>query len=70
MTHPTPQPTITVLGAGYVGLTTAVLLAHSGYKVFAIEPNQERLATIQSGRSFFYEDGIDTLIKSAITDVM
>lgn len=58
--------TITILGAGYVGLTTAALLAHSGYVVYAIEPNQERLKTIKTGRSFFYEQGLDPVIKAAI----
>jgi UDPglucose 6-dehydrogenase len=58
--------TITVLGAGYVGLTTAAILAHSGYKVYAVEPNPDRLHAIQSGRSFFFEDGLDPIIKSAI----
>ncbi len=60
--------TITVLGAGYVGLTTAALLAHAGYKVYAIEPNQERLKVIQSGKSFFYEEGLDPIIQKAIDD--
>lgn len=61
-----PQTTVTVLGAGYVGLTTAALLAHAGYKVYAIEPNPERLAVIKEGRSFFYEEGIDTILDAAI----
>src|SRR5688572_7825790 len=58
--------TITVLGAGYVGLTTATLLACSGHTVYAIEPNQTRLATIKRGASFFYEEGLDSLVKSAV----
>ncbi|HEY0965194.1 MAG TPA: UDP-glucose/GDP-mannose dehydrogenase family protein [Candidatus Saccharimonadales bacterium] len=58
--------TITVLGAGYVGLTTAALLAHSGYTVFAVEPNPERLKIIKSGKSFFYEDGLDEIISLAL----
>src|SRR5680860_804800 len=58
--------TITVLGAGYVGLTTATLLAHSGYTVYAIEPNKKRLDVIKQGRSFFYEQGLDSVIKAAI----
>ncbi|MBP9667450.1 UDP-glucose/GDP-mannose dehydrogenase family protein [Candidatus Saccharibacteria bacterium] len=58
--------TITVLGAGYVGLTTAALLAHCGYRVYLIEPNKERLDVIKTGRSFFYEDGIDPIIKLAV----
>lgn len=58
--------TITVLGAGYVGLTTAVLLANADYKVHLIEPNKERRETIQSGRSFFYEYGLNPLLEQAI----
>src|SRR5665811_1782646 len=58
--------TITVLGAGYVGLTTAALLAHSGYVVYAIEPNKKRLGVIKKGRSFFYEQGLDPVIRSAM----
>jgi UDPglucose 6-dehydrogenase len=61
------QPsTITVLGAGYVGLTTAALLAHAGYKVYVIEPNPKRLEVIKTGRSFFFEEGLDIVIKTAI----
>lgn len=58
--------TITVLGAGYVGLTTAALLAHAGYKVYVVEPNKERLDVIKTGRSFFFEEGLDSVIKLAL----
>lgn len=58
--------TFTILGAGYVGLTTAALLAHAGYTVYALEPNPERLKAIKQGRSFFYEEGLDPIIKAAI----
>lgn len=60
--------TITVLGAGYVGLTTATLFANSGYKVYLIEPNPKRLKVIKTGKSFFYEQGIGPLIAKAIKD--
>jgi UDPglucose 6-dehydrogenase len=60
------QETITVLGAGYVGLTTAALLSHAGYKVYVVEPNPERLEVIKTGRSFFYEEGLDNVIKTAL----
>ena len=58
--------TVTILGAGYVGLTTAALLAHAGYKVYVVEPNKDRLDVIKTGRSFFFEDGLDPVIKLAI----
>ncbi|MFZ2125753.1 MAG: UDP-glucose/GDP-mannose dehydrogenase family protein [Candidatus Saccharimonadales bacterium] len=60
------KKTITVLGAGYVGLTTAALLAHSGFKVYVVEPNKKRLDVIKTGRSFFYEEGLDEVIDAAI----
>jgi UDPglucose 6-dehydrogenase len=58
--------TITVLGAGYVGLTTAALLAHAGYTVYALEPNPQRLDVIKQGKSFFFEDGLDAIIKATL----
>ena len=66
---PTPiksDTTITVLGAGFVGLSTASLLANAGYTVYLIEPNKARLDIIKTGRSFFFEEGINPLIKKAI----
>lgn len=60
------QPTVTVLGCGYVGVTTAVVLANCGFNVYAIEPNPERLDILKAGRSFFYEAGVDALIASAL----
>jgi UDPglucose 6-dehydrogenase len=57
---------ITVLGASYVGLTTATLFANSGHKVYLVEPNKQRLKVIHSGKSFFYEEGMDPLISNDI----
>lgn len=58
--------TLTVLGAGYVGLTTAALLAHAGYTVYVVEPNPKRLDVIKQGRSFFFEEGLDPVIATAL----
>lgn len=58
--------TITVLGAGYVGLTTAALLAHAGYNVYVVEPNKDRLDVIKTGKSFFFEEGLDEVIRTAL----
>lgn len=58
--------TVGVIGSGYVGLTTAAIFANAGFKVYAIEINPERLASIQRGKSFFYEVGIDPLLATAL----
>ena len=62
------RPTITVLGAGYVGLTGAALFAKSGYKVYIVEPNEDRLSVIKQGKSFFFEEGINPIIKQCINE--
>lgn len=60
------QSTITVLGAGYVGLTTAAIFAACGFKVYVVEPNTKRLKIIKQGKSFFYEEGLDVLVAKGI----
>lgn len=63
-----PKSNITVLGAGYVGLTTAALFAQAGFRVYVVEPNKERLNTIKQRRSFFYEEGLDSVIELGINN--
>lgn len=50
---------VTVVGLGFVGLTTALGFAEYGHKVYGIEANPERLATIQRGELPFLEPGLD-----------
>ena len=50
---------VTVIGLGFVGLTTALGFAEYGHKVYGIEVNTERLKTIQSGKLPFFEPGLD-----------
>lgn len=50
---------VTVVGLGFVGLTTALGFAGYGHKVYGIEVNPERMAVIQSGRLPFLEPGLD-----------
>jgi UDPglucose 6-dehydrogenase len=60
------QKTITILGAGYVGLTTAAILSVCGYRVYAVDPNTNRLKAIKGGKSFFFEKGLDDVISKGI----
>lgn len=50
---------VTVVGLGFVGLTTALGFAEYGHKIYGIEVNEERLATIKSGKLPFLEPGLD-----------
>lgn len=51
--------TITVFGLGFVGLTTSLGFAEYGHKVYGVEVNPERLATIRAGKLPFLEEGLD-----------
>ncbi len=54
---------VTVVGLGFVGLTTALGFAEYGHKVYGIEVNPERLATIKGGNLPFLEPGLDDALK-------
>lgn len=60
--------TVAVIGTGYVGVTTSAILANAGYKVYALDISEDRLQALREGRSFFYEEGINPLIKTAVDD--
>jgi len=53
---------VTVVGLGFVGLTTALGFAEYGHKVYGIEANSERLATISAGKLPFLEPGMDEVL--------
>lgn len=54
---------VTVVGLGFVGLTTALGFAEYGHTVYGMEANVERLATIQGGKLPFLEPGLDGALK-------
>lgn len=49
-----------------MGLTTAVLFSNSGLNVDLIEVNPKRLKTLESGKSHFYEVGVNALLQKAL----
>ena len=54
---------VTVVGLGFVGLTTALGFAEYGHKVYGIEVNEARMNTIRSGNLPFLEPGLDEALK-------
>ncbi len=55
--------TVTVIGAGYVGLPTAGLLAKAGFEVLAVDKNPERVRAINSHTLEGEEESINHLLK-------
>src|SRR5665811_311376 len=47
-----------VIGAGYVGLATAVVLAEQGHHVVLVERDPDKLAALANGQIPFHEPGL------------
>ena len=54
---------LSVIGAGYVGLTTAACLAQIGHEVFCSETDVEKLSKLQSGIMPLFEPHLEDVIK-------
>lgn len=57
---------ISVIGAGYVGLTTAACLAHIGHDVVCADIDASRLEMLRAGRMPFYELHLDAVVAGAV----
>ncbi len=53
---------ITIIGTGYVGLTTAVVLSYLNHDVAAVDKDSSKLNQLHDGKSPIHEPGIQTLL--------
>jgi UDPglucose 6-dehydrogenase len=54
---------ITVVGAGYVGLTTAACLADLGNEICVVDIDQEKIRVLRRHRLHFYEPGLQEVVE-------
>lgn len=57
---------VAVIGAGYVGLTTAVVLAHHGHQVRCGEIDQKKVEQLSRGVPTIYEEGLEPLLVEGV----
>ncbi len=57
---------VNVIGLGYIGLPTALMLASHGNEVIGTDYNKELVATLQAGQTTFEEKGLDELFVNAV----
>ena len=57
---------INVIGLGYIGLPTALMMASHGVEVIGTDYNKELVATLNAGKTTFKEDGLDELFADAV----
>lgn len=58
--------TVNVIGLGYIGLPTALMLASHGVDVIGTDYNKELVKVLQSGHTTFKETGLKKLFDEAI----
>src|SRR5829696_7852494 len=56
---------VTVLGAGYVGLSTGVTFAFLGHDVTCLDVDRDRVEALRAGRVPFYEPQLDEMLAAA-----
>ena len=57
---------INVIGLGYIGLPTALMMSSNGMEVVGTDYNQKLVKTLNMGKTTFKEDGLEELFKEAI----
>lgn len=57
---------VNVIGLGYIGLPTALMMASHGIEVIGTDYNKELVETLNEGNTTFKEDGLDDLFAEAV----
>lgn len=57
---------VNIIGLGYIGLPTALMMASHGVEVVGTDYNEKLVRTLQSGHTTFKEDGLDELFDNAM----
>jgi UDPglucose 6-dehydrogenase len=56
---------VSIVGTGYVGLTTGVCLGYMGHKVTCIDSDQKKIGMLQAGKTPIYEPFLTELMAAA-----
>lgn len=57
---------INVIGLGYIGLPTALMMSSHGVEVIGTDSNPKVVETLKAGKTTFKEEGLDELFRQAV----
>ena len=58
---------LAVMGAGYVGLTTAICLASQNHRITIFDIDNEKIKQIQNKKLPFFENGLQEILEDVIS---
>lgn len=59
------QPSISILGLGYVGAVSAACFADLGHRIVGVDLDQHKVDSLNAGQSVIVEEGLDELLSKA-----
>ena len=59
---------VTIIGTGYVGLTTGVCLAEAGHRVSCIDVNEEIVSQVNRGNPHIYEPNLNEILNVVLKE--
>ena len=59
---------ISVIGLGYIGLPTALMLAANGNEVIGTDKSEEVVDSLNMGKLTFSEEGLEDLFQQAVSN--
>jgi UDPglucose 6-dehydrogenase len=60
------RPRLTVLGAGYLGITHAACMAAAGFEVLGVDVDADKVARLNAGLIPIYEPGLQELLRAGL----
>jgi len=59
----------TIIGTGYVGLTTGVALAYLGHQVTCVDKNPDIVKKLEQGKATIHEPGLEALLTQSLARI-
>ncbi len=57
---------LTIIGSGYVGLTTGACFAEVGHQVLCVDNDERKVQTLREGKIPIYEPGLEMMVKKNV----